>query len=692
MEVSNPSRSCTDKLWLLILIAVTVLINGMLFWTSSSASAGGDVVGVSWDRALYGPDFQNNVCGEADGPQASRPYYSMPALLDFTRSPKKLRSKKVLRGSTRFRVCVESCEKVFAYGRAAVATLPPYETQFLRNTTMYFGVESLGIPHLAFGHMCVPDIAKIKQLIADNPLKKQAEALARTVAKAPKSRQTDLQKAAAKAALDNVMGASPTKSLDVKTIADILGATTYVERLAASDWSIVWDKGIPVILAVCIAYLILIRYASGFLVWLMLLLVLLILVIASLILSFCFDEEEDHAHASDETATSYHIAGYVVGGLAVIYLFMLLFMRKRINYAINITKLAARAVMSIPSSVLIPLIVFVVQLLFLVYFFVLVSFFMEVRTDKASKLKLLEPFTVAVDGIDTQVLYFDSYDMAKKVKYFIGFVAFYGLWVHETLWYFSYLSLAGGIAQWVTSPKNVNCGFMFRSAFRSAYYHLGTCAFAGFILSCVKVLRTVARYIHSKMSGQANQAAQAIMTCVECFLACLQTIVDKLNRYALVMTALDGSNLLTSGSKVLVLFAKNMARVAAMSWVSAKILLAGMLIVPAASGALTAIWVRNDNDEWATQMFPIAVTIVLAYIFCSFVFVLLRVAMDTLFVCVLQAEEMGMSADGTSLLQKHFTAALKKSSAAMEKQGYSTRTMEHSEGDEFSPAAPVPPV
>eukprot|EP01083_Nonionella_stella_P004332 12501_1 len=313
LDIAKAKRGCTDVFFLLLLLATTAAVGYAVYWCMTSAPSGLDLSGgpgaglrgISLRRAILGADFENNVCGESEA-QKDRRMYFIPTVLDVIDVKEKSVKIKTpdfgkLLGSAQFRVCVADCADTFAILKkpdsggelsSPESVDSGYKIQFLRNTSSSFGEGAVGYPTKAVAdHICFPDFARMRKLVSR------------------------------KSKLKSFLDISGIRKF-LTDLVDMLYKANYTELLANSDFTIVYKFGIPIILVVIVIYImVFLRHFSGFFVWLIFLLIFVLMagVAAYLVL---FSEDLFAIEAK-----KVKIAGYVIGGLATVYLLLLIALR-----------------------------------------------------------------------------------------------------------------------------------------------------------------------------------------------------------------------------------------------------------------------------------------------------------------------------------------------------------------------------
>ncbi len=135
-----------------------------------------------------------------------------------------------------------------------------------------------------------------------------------------------------------------------------------------------------------------------------------------------------------------------------------------------------------------------------------------------------------------------------------AYVFFHLLWTAQFVIYFTYIVMAGTVANWYFAPMDANekrivgkePGQLSHtpitdSCARTCRFHLGTVALAAFIIAVVQFIRAVVTYIEKKCydaaGGKPNIVQRAVFCLIHCCLACLQCCLDKINKNALVSSS-----------------------------------------------------------------------------------------------------------------------------------------------------------
>lgn len=240
---------------------------------------------------------------------------------------------------------------------------------------------------------------------------------------------------------------------------------------------------------------------------------------------------------------------------------------------------------------------------------------------------------------------------------YIGLAHFFHLlWVTQFLFYFAYLVFAGATADWYFTARDENGNKkrgnsadidkdglsyfpIIEAVGRTLRYHVGTVAVTAFIIATIQFIRAVVLYVEKTTSSQPpNKIQKAVFCLIHCCLRCVECCMDKINKNALIWTAIYGDNFCKSACSSFELIWRNLARVAAINMVSGAVLALCKvsIAVMTATGAL--MYMRNDANLVEAMSSPILPTVLI--FFCAYVVAMMFMAVfhaiiDTVFLCFL---------------------------------------------------------
>jgi solute carrier family 44 (choline transporter-like protein), member 2/4/5 len=329
----------------------------------------------------------------------------------------------------------------------------------------------------------------------------------------------------------------------------------------------------------------------------------------------------------------YNIFGWICLGLAVMTLLVIICCCGRIRLAVALCSVAGEFVSNKCQVMLVP----IVMTAALLVFWVFAIFAMVTLIGTAS-------FVVKGTDIFTGIQDFTS----ASLGYFYYFV-FGSLWTNALLQAITIFVIASACAVWYFSkaPGMGELDSPVCSGFWMAFrYHLGSLAFGSFILALVQFIQFIFEILNRQMEAAgagANACYGCIVNCIRCFLACVQRIIEFINKNAYIQIAITGRNFCGASGDAVALIASNPLRygvVAIVGWILA---LVGKLLITALTVFLFYLFITfvasvKENIQEPILMLVLVgvITFAIAVIFMS----VFEVSVDTLLVCFLIDEQV----------------------------------------------------
>eukprot|EP01002_Notosolenus_urceolatus_P004642 NODE_222_length_2452_cov_34.661257_g173_i0.p1 GENE.NODE_222_length_2452_cov_34.661257_g173_i0~~NODE_222_length_2452_cov_34.661257_g173_i0.p1 ORF type:complete len:734 (+),score=163.77 NODE_222_length_2452_cov_34.661257_g173_i0:162-2363(+) len=350
--------------------------------------------------------------------------------------------------------------------------------------------------------------------------------------------------------------------------------------------------------------------------------------------------------------------------LSVIYLFLLVFMFRRIMIAIEIVEEATYLVASTPSLVLIPLATcgcVGILTFFHVYIGMLLktmASLQEVQTDTANLFDKQAAFSGSYSpeyGYNTD--YTNSTAKTKLMELTADDVSQYLQWYNlfAYLWSMGFVSAMGymivalvAVLWFWSAPKDsekMSGPFIVPKAIGwTLRYHLGTLAFGSFIIACIQFVRFLLTRFEKKLREiqVGEKLAKMISRCADCCLACIERVVKFINHRAYIMTAIRGCGFCTSACHALRLIVSNLLRVAAVSMIADWIMIFAKLCI-VISTMLVAYCFMHFSSMGDTAVYRVVPMILIGFIsfLVSTLFInVCGTVVDTLFIAFLYDEEV----------------------------------------------------
>jgi len=368
---------------------------------------------------------------------------------------------------------------------------------------------------------------------------------------------------------------------------------------------------------------------------------------------------------------------YVLWGIDGIFVLVMFFMRKRILIAIGVVKEAARAMTDMPLLIVFPIVPVLVGCCYICWWLVMMTYIWSVSkltphtTAMPAEIKYyVPPFFYlaqfvqkplqAVDYANGVVLNdlstefpIQYYSTQEKTWQYVGaYLFFHLLWVTQFLYYFTYLTFAGAVADWYFTPRDKNGDKprglgadklsrfpIVTAACRTIRYHLGTVAVCSFIIAVIQFMRAVVMYIEAKTATDPPNKLQKCVFCmIKCYLRCLECCMDKINQNALIWCAIWGDNFGSSACSSFMLVWANLARCAMIGMVSGILLKLSKFTIAFGN---TAIFCAIFAYHWPVShrlysiVLPTLLVLMLSWYLASMFLCVFKSVIDAVFLCFL---------------------------------------------------------
>ena len=136
-----------------------------------------------------------------------------------------------------------------------------------------------------------------------------------------------------------------------------------------------------------------------------------------------------------------------------------------------------------------------------------------------------------------------------------------------------------------------------------------------------------------------------------CVVACVHSCLDKINKNALVWTAIWGDSFGTASCSSFKMLWGNMGRTGAMSVVAFFLMFLGKILIALATTGFAGIFLRLRYPDISSPVLPMVVVFIIAFMVGSLFMSVFEVAMDTVFLCFLIDEKLHASS-GTMCASK----------------------------------------
>ncbi|KAF7670325.1 hypothetical protein LDENG_00271910 [Lucifuga dentata] len=389
-----------------------------------------------------------------------------------------------------------------------------------------------------------------------------------------------------------------------------------------------------IIMGLCVLALVLslilmvvIRYITTVLVWILTALVVLGSLGGTGVLWWLY---VDHKNALDNKITSVFgkevaadnvkaLLVYAIGAtiFTVILLLVMFFMRKRVALTISLFHVAGKVFIHLPLLALQPFWTFLSLMFFWVYWIAVLLFLGTAGTPmKNNSTGLVE------------------FQMKGPLQYMVWYHAVGLIWISEFILAFQQMTIAGAVVTYYFTRNKSQMPALpiLSSVVRTMRYHLGTLAKGSFIITLVKIPRLILTYIHSQLKGKENACARCMLKACVCCLWCLEKCLAYLNQNAYTATAINSTNFCTSARDAFLILVENALRVAAINTVGDFVLFLGKVIVVSCT-AFAGVLALNYQRDYTVWVLPLLIVCIFAFLVAHCFLSVFENVVDVLFLC-----------------------------------------------------------
>lgn len=569
-------RKCTDKTWLFVFF---------LFWTGLMFLMGYSVVAGAAGRLLFGYDSFGNVCGKKNSPVEGAPLSGQDMTLKkhvfFMNScTQAIRDERL--GPTA--LCVSSCPE------EQLDSLE--EVQLFANTSGSF--------------LCIYSLNPFNYTQSPN-----ADSLCPTLP-VPPSKPFPLFNRCIPQTPECYSLFASVLINDVDTLQRILsgimsGRDTILGLCFLS-------------LALSLAMMFTFRFITTLLVHIFISLVILGMLFVCGVLWWLYYDYTNGL--SIELATERENMKCVLGfaivstALTVILLALIFVFRKRIKLTVELFQVTNKAIRSFPFLLCQPLWTFAI----LIFFWVLwVAVLLSLGTAGTAQV-----------GAGGRV----DYEPLSGVRYMWWYHLVGLLWTSEFILACQQMTVAGAV---VASYFNRNKSDPPDNPILSSlsilfYYHQGTVVKGSFLITMLRIPRTIVMYISSTLKEKHSLCARRTFKCGHCCFQYLDKHLCHLNQNAYTTTAINGTDFCTSARDALKILSKNSSHLTSVNCFGNFIIFLGKVLVVCFTvfGGLMAFNYNRALQVWAI---PLLLVAFFAYLVAHSFLSVFDAVLDALFLC-----------------------------------------------------------
>ncbi|XP_009885509.1 PREDICTED: choline transporter-like protein 1 [Charadrius vociferus] len=367
--------------------------------------------------------------------------------------------------------------------------------------------------------------------------------------------------------------------------------------------------------------MVIIRYISRVLVWILTILVILGSLGGTGVLWWLYAKQRISASAVETQIAKDNLQALLIYAISatvftVILFLIMLIMRKRVALTIALFHVAGKVFIHLPLLVFQPFWTFFVLILFWTYWITVLLFLGTTGSPVPNEEGFVE------------------FRMVGPLKYMWWYHVVGLIWISEFILACQQMTVAGAVVTYYFTREKRNLPFtpILASVNRLVCYHLGTVAKGSFIITLVKIPRMILMYIHTQLKGKENACARCMLKACICCLWCLEKCLTYLNQNAYTATAINSTNFCTSAKDAFVILVENALRVAAINTVGDFMLFLGKVLIVCSTG-LAGIMLLNYQRDYTIWVLPLIIVCLFAFLVAHCFLSIYEMVVDVLFLC-----------------------------------------------------------
>ncbi|XP_031170453.2 choline transporter-like protein 1 isoform X3 [Sander lucioperca] len=328
-------------------------------------------------------------------------------------------------------------------------------------------------------------------------------------------------------------------------------------------------------------------------------------------------EEEAAAAVGKDSGQALLVYAAAATVFTMILLLLMLFMRKRVALTVALFAVAGKVFVQLPLLSLQPFVTFTALLLFWSYW--------------ALTLLFLGTTGNPVQNEETGLT---EFRLTGPLQYLTWYHAVGLVWITEFILACQQMTVAGAVVTYYfTRDKNrLPVTPILSSVLRLVRYHLGTVAKGAFIITLVKIPRLILMYLHNQLKGKENACARCLLKTCICCLWCLEKCLNYLNQNAYAATAINSTSFCTSARDAFVILVENALRIATINAIGDFVLFLGKILIVTAT-AFAGVLLLNSQRDYAEWLLPLAIVCLFSFLAAHCFLSVFEIVVDVLFLC-----------------------------------------------------------
>lgn len=408
-------------------------------------------------------------------------------------------------------------------------------------------------------------------------------------------------------------------------------------------------------LVICFVYVFIMRFVVKILVYIAIILVfaLLMLVGAAAYNRYTALKAMGNTTSQSQDYVDFYLAAAIISWvLAVLYVILIIFMRKRISLVCSIIKIAGRVVGSGPFLLVVPIVIGILVLCICAWA-LSVAVFLYSADDFSYKpfsipvnnfTKTADPdtsryFVIGGQWFANATVLVNSQSYSKRDLLFYDLFAF--LWTMGFFNAIGFMIVCFTTIFWYYSDlddakKAVPSNGVRLSVWWTLRYHLGTLAFGSLIIAIIQFIRFLMNYFYQKAKAvKENQVFQLVFCIANCILACFERIVNVISKNAYIYTAITNKSFCCSAKDAFNMIADNALTIFLLNVLVEVVMAVGKVCVVAGSVLIGYCLMKYNTLAPAveTYILPLICIAFGSYFIAAVFFNVYGTAVDASFVC-----------------------------------------------------------
>lgn len=352
------------------------------------------------------------------------------------------------------------------------------------------------------------------------------------------------------------------------------------------------------------------------------------------------------AAVDEDNKGIYEIGFWVMAIITVITFMMLALARKQIRICVAIVKESTKVYAFMPTLLVFPTFSTIAQaivLLWAVFTLIMISTAKpESLVSALSRAGNVTGTLVATTGGAASPID-DALGALRDLKVdnmtlFLTLIQLYGgLVMMQFVQLCAWCTMSGAVCYWYffkDDPEEKTRAPLLKSLWRTLRYHIGSMAFAAFIIAIVQLIRLIFLYIEKQLKARAdkNLALKLAFKCFSMCLWCLEKTLKYISYYGIVFVALRGSSFCSGCFQTFKFIVGNMGQASVNALVTRILNLLSLITIPIGC-AIGFFFYLDQVQKITNPMYPTVAIFLIAMVIVSSCMTVFECTITTIFVC-----------------------------------------------------------